>query len=402
MFLVLPIRTESDSHHMPMVNYMLIGANLLMYIVFNEGYFGNTTSGVREQYLVFHSDAPTLLQFFSYQFLHANASHLLFNLLFLWVFGNGVNAKMGDWPYLFFYLGGGVFAAWGYASLKTDYFQLIGASGAIAAVTTAYLALFPRSRVTVLVWFFFIHFFELPAMVIIGVKIILWDNLISPAMSGPSNVAHQAHMAGYLFGFVGAMLLLFVRAIPRDQFDILALWKRWYRRREFASVMGNPSNAARAQFGSVARMPTLSPAQQREEDERIEQLAHARTRVSEALEQKDLELATQAFEQLVVLDAAQCMPQTQQLEIARELFKQGKQTQAAAAYDRYVSCYPNARDIGDVLLLLGIISSRDLGKHDLAESYLNRAKGALRDENRLQQCEQWLAKVIATGSQQGI
>ncbi len=402
MLLILPIRTESSSTQMPMVNYMLIGANLLMFIVFNEGYFGSATVGVREQYMVFRSDAPTLLQFFTYQFLHADASHLLGNLLFLWVFGNSVNAKMGDWPYLFFYLAGGVFAAWGYASLQTDYFQLIGASGSIAAVTTAYLALFPRSRVTVLVWFFFIHFFELPAMIIIGVKIILWDNLLSAALSGPSNVAYQAHMAGYLFGFVGALLLLFVRAIPRDQFDILALWKRWNKRREFASAMGDPGNAARAQFGSVAREPKLTVAQQHEEDQRVEQLAQARTRVTQALSNKDLNLATQYFEQLIVIDATQCMPQAQQLDIARELFKQGKQIQAAAAYDRYVSCYPNARDVGDVLLLLGIISTRDLGKHDLAESYLNKAKKVLRDENRLQQCEQWLAKVLATGSQPGV
>jgi len=400
--LIIPIRTESDSHNMPMVNYMLIGANLLMFFVFNEGFFGNATTGVREQYLVFHSDAPTLLQFFSYQFLHADISHLLGNMLFLWVFGNGVNAKMGDWPYLFFYLGGGVFAAWGYAALQPGYFQLIGASGAIAAVTTAYLALFPRSRVTVLVWFFFIHFFELPAMIIIGVKIILWDNIVATALSGPSNVAHQAHIAGYVFGFVGALLLLFVRALPRDQYDILALWKRWYKRREFAAAMNNPANAARAQFGSVARLPEVSAAQQREEDKRIDQLSRARLLVTQALEQKDMNLATQSFEQLIVLDPTQCMPQAQQLEIARELFKQGKQTQAAAAYDRYVSCYPNARDIGDVLLLLGIISTRDLGKHDLAESYLNKAKRALRDDNRLQQCEQWLAKVLATGSQQGM
>ncbi len=398
--LVLPIRTESGSHRMPMVNYALIGANLLMYIVFNEGYFGRAVAGVRDQYMVFHSDTPSLLQFFTYQFLHADASHLLGNLLFLWVFGNGVNAKMGDWPYFLFYIAGGVFAAWGYATLKTEYFQLIGASGSIAAVTTAYLVLFPRSRVTVLVWFFFIYFFELPAMIIIGVKIVLWDNIVSTMLASPSNVAHQAHLAGYLFGFFAALLLLFFRALPRDQFDILSLWKRWYKRREFAAAMADPANAARAQFGSVARLPAANVAQQLEEDRRIDQLAQTRLRVSEALERKDMTQAMQAFEQLIVLDATQCMPEAQQLEIARELFKQGKQTQAAAAYDRYVSCYPNARDLGDVLLLLGIISTRDLGKHDVAESYLNRAKTALRDDNRLQQCEQWLAKVQAIESQQ--
>ena len=144
--------------------------------------------------------------------------HLLGNMLFLWVFGNSVNGKMGDIPYLLFYLAGGVFAAWGYAILQAKVFYLVGASGAIAAVTTAYLALFPRSRVTVMVWFFFfIHFFEVPAMILIGLKVIVWDNVVAPKLAGADSVAYGAHIAGYFFGFLVSLNMLFLRALPRDQ-----------------------------------------------------------------------------------------------------------------------------------------------------------------------------------------
>ena len=116
------------------------------------------------------------------RFAPADVWHLVGNMLFLWVFGNGVNAKLGDLPYLFFYLAGGVFAGVVFGWLSAD--ELLGASGSIAAVTTAYLVLYPRSRVTVLFAFFFITFFEVPATIIIAVKIILWDNILAPQIAG--------------------------------------------------------------------------------------------------------------------------------------------------------------------------------------------------------------------------
>ncbi|GAG48796.1 unnamed protein product, partial [marine sediment metagenome] len=238
---------------------LLIGVNLLVYLLFDEKLFGQATAVFKQQYLVFESTDPAFHQFFTYQFLHADIWHLFGNMLFLWVFGNGVNGKMGDIPYLLFYLAGGVFAAWGHAVVDPEPFRLVGASGSIAAITTAYLALFPRARVTVLVWFFFIYFFEMSAMIIIGLKIIVWDNIVAPNLGTQGAVAYQAHLAGYLFGFVAALLLLFFRALPRDQFDILALWKRWNQRRELTAAMSSPAAQARAQYGTVAQVPKRDP-----------------------------------------------------------------------------------------------------------------------------------------------
>ncbi len=320
--------------------------------------------------------------------------HLLFNMLFLWVFGNSVNGKMGDVPYLVFYLAGGVFAAWGHAAIAVSPFQMVGASGAIAAVTTAYLALSPRSHVTVLVWLFlFIHFFEVPAMIFIGLKIVL--DMIAPGLGGSGGVAHATHLAGYLFGFVGALGMLFVRALPRDQFDILALWKRWHQRRGFAAAMADPAAAARAQYGSVARTTPVDPQQRTAEEQRFEQIAELRTRISDQLEQGDAAAAATLHEQLVAIDLQQCLSERHQLQIAREFYRTGRFPQAAAAFDRFVDCHAHSNEASNVRLLLGIIYARDLSQYEAADRHLTRSMETLRDQARRDQCLQWLKNVRA-------
>ena len=396
MLVVIPIRTESAVRRTPHVNYALIGINIAVFMLLNERLPLPALATFKDRYLAFHADQPALLQFLTYQFLHADTMHVLANMLFLWVFGNSVNAKMGDLPYLLFYLAGGVFAAWGFAAVSPGPTQLVGASGAIASVTTAYLVLHPRSRVTVLVWLFiFIHFFELPAMVIIVAKIIVWDNIVSPGLSGAGNVAHSAHLAGYFFGFTAAMGMLLMRALPRDQFDILALWSRWRRRREFAAVMASPNASARAQFGSAARLPSVDPQKRAEEDRRFDQLADLRSRIGEQLEGRDMQGAALSYEQLLDVDDAQCLSLRHQMEIARGYYTGGRFEQAAAAFERFLAHYGDSAEAADVRLLLGIIYARDLRRYESADEHLTGCLTTLRDDARRDQCRQWLANVRA-------
>lgn len=390
--IAVPIRTETVIRRTPSVNFGLIAANALMFLLFNERFA--SLWAFRQHHLHLLSFEPSVYQFFTYQFIHADLMHLVGNMLFLWVFGNSVNAKMGNGPYLTFYLAGGVFAGWGHAMLHPT--ALAGASGAVAAVTTAYLALFPRSRVTVLIWFFFfIHFVEIPAMIIIGLKIIVWDNIIGPAFGGSEQVAHHAHLAGYLFGFVGAMGMLLVRALPRDQFDMLALWKRWRQRRELAAVMAQPGATAWAQFGAVGRTATIDPKARAVEDRRFDEIADLRARIGVELERKANSAAAALYEQLLSHEPVQCLSEMQQLEIAREFYASGKFAQAASAFDRFVECYPGSIEAGNVRLLLGIVYARDLQQYEAADRHLTQSMESLRDQSRRDQCMKWLASVRA-------
>ncbi len=394
MLVIIPIRTESEIRRTPLVNYVLLGVNVFLFLVLDLAMSGEAIESFKMGHLALHSDEPALHQFFTYQFLHADLWHLLGNMLFLWVFGNSVNAKMGDIPYLLFYLAGGVFAAWGYALVTPQPSQLVGASGAIAAVTTAYLALFPRSRVTVMVWLFiFIHFFEVPAMVLIGLKIIVWDNVVAPSFGGQGAIAHSAHLAGYFFGFVGALGMLFIRALPRDQFDILALWGRWKRRREFASAMSEPGAAARAQYGSVARTGGSDPKQRAIDERRFDEISDLRTRIGDRLEQHDAVAAAELYVQLLGTDSRQCLSQHHQLQIARHFYGAGRFPEAAAAFERYVESYPHSIESGEVQLLLGIVYARDLNQYEVADKHLTSSLKTLRDEARRGQCFQWLSNV---------
>lgn len=394
MFVVVPIRTESVVRRTPVVNYALIVANVLFFFLFHRALAAESLRVFKERFLTLHTGSPEIYQFFTYQFLHADTWHLIGNLLFLWVFGNSVNSKMGNFVYACFYLAGGVFAAWGFAVFAEGPSSLVGASGAIASVTTAYLVLFPKSRVTVLVWLFiFIQFFQVPAMFIIVLKVIVWDNIIGPALSGGGSVAYGAHLAGYVFGFAGALGMLLIRALPRDQFDILAVWKRWNQRRQFSAAVQDPGTAARTQFGSVANVTQVDPAERAIEERKMDEITDLRTQIVTRLDRGESAGAMSMYEELLALDSGQCLSESKQLDMARTYYSSARSVEAAAAFECYIDRYPRAPEAGNIRLLLGIIYARDLRQYEAADKHLTESMESLRDASRRDQCAEWLEHV---------
>jgi membrane associated rhomboid family serine protease len=133
-------------------------------------------------------------------FLHAGLLHIGGNMLFLWIFGNNVEDRVGPILFVIFYGVGGVVAAVGhYLSDPTSITPVIGASGAVAAVMGAYFVWWPRALVTTLV-FFFIPV-RIPAFVFLGIWFVL------QFLSNPdSGVATIAHIAGFVFGALIALI----------------------------------------------------------------------------------------------------------------------------------------------------------------------------------------------------
>jgi membrane associated rhomboid family serine protease len=151
---------------------------------------------------------PVLSVFFS-MFLHAGWLHLLGNMLFLVVFGNNVEDRFRRIPYLLFYVFCGYVAAYGFAFVnRTSVEPLIGASGAIAGVLGAYLALYPRARVWSLVPFLFFIPVRIPAWLVLGSWFILqWLYSAGYAAAGAGSVAYLAHIFGFLAGFVIGLMV---------------------------------------------------------------------------------------------------------------------------------------------------------------------------------------------------
>jgi len=135
-------------------------------------------------------------------FLHGGWLHLLGNMLFLYVFGNNVEDRLGRVRYLLFYLGVGYVATYGYALFTpSSSTPLVGASGAIAGVLGAYLVLFPKARVWSLLTFFFFLPVRLPAWLVLGSWFLLQYLYFQGAgVASGGGVAYGAHVIGFLVG----------------------------------------------------------------------------------------------------------------------------------------------------------------------------------------------------------
>ena len=157
---------------------------------------------------VLSGESLTLL---SSQFLHGGWLHLLGNLLYLWIFGNNVEDRMGRLGFLLFYLTGGVLAALAQLAIDPQSpIPTIGASGAIAATLGAYLVFYPGARVTSLVFLgFFYQLVRIPAAIVLvlwfGLQLI--DGIGSLGATQSGGIAFFAHIGGFVFGAVVAWVL---------------------------------------------------------------------------------------------------------------------------------------------------------------------------------------------------
>ena len=236
---MIPLRDSVPVQRWPVVTWLLIGMNVWAFL--NELLLGTqleafvgTWGFVPARYFAMGEMNPEdwvarYLPIFTSMFLHGGWLHLLGNMLYLWIFGDNVEERLGHLRYLLFYLAAGVFAALAHAHLAPDSaIPTVGASGAISGVLGAYVVLFPRARVYTLVPFVFLFFgvFEIPAGVYLG----LWFamQLVNGAigLTVPADVsggvAWWAHIGGFVMGMAVASL---VRVRQRER-------RRW--RREYA------------------------------------------------------------------------------------------------------------------------------------------------------------------------
>jgi membrane associated rhomboid family serine protease len=136
-------------------------------------------------------------------FFHGGIGHVLSNLWVLFIFGNNIEDAFGHIPYLVFYLAAGMLASGAHILLQPQStLPVVGASGAIAGVMGAYAVLFPRARVTAIVPPFFFWPFALPAMLFLAI----WFFSQFLLAGGGTNIAWEAHVAGFVFGVLVALV----------------------------------------------------------------------------------------------------------------------------------------------------------------------------------------------------
>lgn len=390
--LLIPLETDVKPRRPPVANWLLVAGNVLIFFITSA----SPVWAVVERHFTLNAAVPALSQYITYQFLHGDLAHLAGNMIFLWVFGNAVCDRMGSLGYLMFYLAGGVFA--GMVFTHYNHNPLLGASGSIAAVTTAFLVLFPRTQITMVLWAIIVTTFQLPAMVLIVIKIILWDNIVAPWFDRGllSNVAYSAHLGGYAFGFVVSLFLLAVGALPRNQFDLLAIGRRWQRRAGWGFDPGGRAQT-RARAVRVEQMASR-PLGQLE----LSPLERLREDVLDRLAEHDLVEAARLYLRLLESDPRQVLPRNQQLELANHLAQCGRQAEAARAYELFLGAYPGAPDRPQVHLLLGLIYLRYLGDPLRAEAHLRAALDGLTLESQRALAEAALREALVQVADRGL
>lgn len=211
---MIPISDENPTRITPVVTWALIAACVGIYLW--QMHLGEQLGGdalnrygfipsrfMSPQFEATHiPDLPAAFPLVTYMFLHGSIWHLAGNMLYLWIFGNNIEDAMGHVRFLLFFLICGIVAALTMAYMDPlSQFPMVGASGAISGALGAYMLLYPRARVTVLIPLLIILYpFRINAVWVVGV----WFAMQLLALTGPdtSGVAWWAHVGGFAAGIV--------------------------------------------------------------------------------------------------------------------------------------------------------------------------------------------------------
>ena len=214
---MFPIRDHNPSERKPIITWALIATNLLIFASYYH-LFSNDRAIAQFFFdwgLVPAYERPSA--YITSMFLHGGIMHLLGNMLFLYVFGDNMEDQMGHLGFFFFYLFGGIAAA--YAQNVSDPLStvpMVGASGAIAGVMGGYLLMFPKARVDILIFLvIFIRVIPVPAWIVLGAWFVIQvvQGWTVPTELG--GVAHWAHAGGFVAGVAMTAPLWLLRGGPR-------------------------------------------------------------------------------------------------------------------------------------------------------------------------------------------
>jgi membrane associated rhomboid family serine protease len=344
---VLPIGDAPNPRGAPVVTYLLIAANVAVFLLVtlplsaqrpasndpavqeylramaeslhNRGQLDQLIAQLSVYDLVvfnwgFRPAAPSVVDLFTCMFLHGGFLHLFGNMLFLWIYGDNVEHRLGRLRFLLWYLGTGV-AATLFHTLRAagSEIPLVGASGAISGVLGFYFIWFPRNQVRLL-WLlppFLMQTFDVPARLVLGVYLVL-DNLLPYLVtSGESGVAHGAHIGGFLAGLVAAWVM---------------------DRREVAA---RPVEFADAPRVSLRQEPGFA------------------SRITEAIDAGRMEEAAVEYFEVPAHASRGLLTSERSLALARWLVDNGHHAAAVAVARRHLRDYPNGPGVAEAQLIAG-------------------------------------------------
>lgn len=224
---MIPLRDNIPSKTIPFINYLIIAINTYIFVL--EIKAGPKITYIIEHYAFYSNELTQLLKgelsniepikkMFTSMFLHGGFGHFIGNMLFLYIFGDNVEDRLGHIKYIIFYIFCGVSAILLHYIFNThSVLPTLGASGAIAGVMGAYFIFFPHAKVLTLIpIFIFIQFIEIPAFFFLIFWFIMQFYLGTlSAVTGSSNVAWWAHVGGFIVGALIAIVWYIIKRMKR-------------------------------------------------------------------------------------------------------------------------------------------------------------------------------------------
>jgi membrane associated rhomboid family serine protease len=224
---MLPLKDLNPTRSRPYVTWVLIALNTIVFLF----ELVLESSGQLNALILNYGLVPAaftanplsgeVMTIFTSMFLHGSPTHLLGNMLYLWIFGDNIEDRLGSARYLVFYLFGGMAAAGAQIIIDpSSPWPMVGASGAIAAVLGGYLLEYPSARVRSIIFLgYFIRFVNVPAILVLGFWFLLQffnGFLALSAATTSGGVAYFAHIGGFVAGV--ALVKLFTAGRPKEMY----------------------------------------------------------------------------------------------------------------------------------------------------------------------------------------
>ncbi len=368
--MLIPLGTDRPLSRTPVVTYALLALNVLAYLVqaISTKTLPNPVAGPVEMFVLDPGNSGWWT-WLTYAFLHGGPMHLIGNMVFFWVFAQAVEDRLGHLGFAAFYLIGAVATAAAHALFNDA--RVVGASGAVACCTGAYLVMFPLAGVRVLLFFFLIGVFVLPAWVLIILAIA--KDVVMLGFGG-GNIAVEAHLAGYAYGFAVAFTLLATRLVPREPYDLFTAFNQKRRR-------GKIRGAVRSAGWD---RPMASKPQRREKPKPpADPAGELRRGIENALKDRRPGSAATMYRRLIDdHDGPEArLPRDVQLDLANTMYQRSHHDLAAKAYEGFLKAHGDDEEAPMVRVLLARVLAEHMDDTSRARELLRQALLELRDPN---------------------
>ena len=365
--MLIPIGTNVEHARYPLVTYVLIALNLLVFALQwsvqragdldNEMFFSEVLFNARLSSENFH-----VYSLFTYQFLHAGWIHILGNMIFLLPFGKAVEDRMGHIGFALFYLGCGAFGGFLHTMYTTS--TVIGASGSVCAVTAAFLVLAPKTHIRVLLVFFIIGVYQIPSILLVLFFVLfdVFNLLASMAGANADPTAWVVHLGGYASGFILTFSLLGLKVIASSEYDLTQMFKQAKRRREYKKIIAS----------------TSSPHQI---EKKMSATEIVRMNISELAARGNTLGAAEKY-----LQACETKPKIKinrklQSSLGNALLSEGRIKDGVFVYEKYLAQHAQAEDCEEIALLLAAKYVRNLNNKVRARELLEEYTGKFSEKH---------------------